>query len=236
MAGRKEYRVRESPRAGRVRLELSLREGLVVVVPEGFDRGRIPAILEEKDGWLERAQARLARRSAVGAACAEAALPDKIALQAIGAEFKVGFLPSRSAGIRIVEGDGRELILCGGATDAEAARAALRAWVVQKAKGVLPEWANVLARQRGFRFGRVSVKCQKTRWGSCSSRKTISLNCKLLFLPPEWVEYVMLHELCHTVHMNHSQEFWALLERHDPGYRSRDAALQTAWKRVPGWF
>jgi len=236
VADRKTYSVRESPRARRVRLELSLREGLVVVVPRGFDRARIPAILEEKEGWLARAQSRLARQGAFGAAGARAGVPDRIVLQAIDAELRVGFLPSRSAGIRIVEVDERELMVCGGTGETAAAQAALRAWVTQKAKGVLPQWLNALARQRGFRFGQAAVRCQKTRWGSCSCRKTISLNCKLLFLPREWVDYVMLHELCHTIHMNHSREFWNLLERHDPECKARDAALQSAWRRVPGWF
>jgi hypothetical protein len=69
---------------------------------------------------------------------------------------------------------------------------------------------------------------QKTRWASCSRHRTVSLNMKLLFLPPELVRYVFVHELCHTVHMNHSREFWRFLAVKEPRYKELDKQLRTA--------
>jgi len=90
--------------------------------------------------------------------------------------------------------------------------------------------------QRGFKFGRVLVKSQRTRWGSCSRRKTISLNLKLLFIPQDLAQYVLIHELCHTVHLNHSQKFWALLTRHEPDCKNKEKELRSAGRFVPAWI
>jgi predicted metal-dependent hydrolase len=70
-----------------------------------------------------------------------------------------------------------------------------------------------LAARHGYRYNRVTVRCQKTRWGSCSGQDNISLNLKLLTLPAELMDFVLLHELIHTRIRNHGPEFWAELER-----------------------
>ncbi|GHT20441.1 zinc protease [Bacteroidia bacterium] len=85
------------------------------------------------------------------------------------------------------------------------------------AKVSLPPRLADLARAHGFTFVSVKTRKSKTRWGSCSSKKAINLSYYLLLLPPHLIDYVMLHELCHTVHMNHSPAFWALLDQHSGG-------------------
>ena len=71
------------------------------------------------------------------------------------------------------------------------------------------------------RYERLSIRGQKTRWGSCSSRGTLSFNWKLMLAPPEILDYVIVHELCHLTHMNHSPAFWALVASVLPDYRER---------------
>jgi predicted metal-dependent hydrolase len=92
-----------------------------------------------------------------------------------------------------------------------------------------------IAGKNGFAIRDLMVKSQRTRWASCSSKKNLCLNTKLLFIPPDLVRYVITHELCHTVHMNHSAEFWRLVACHEPAYRVLDDALREAWKKVPAW-
>ena len=86
-----------------------------------------------------------------------------------------------------------------------------------------------------LRYRGVYIKRQKTRWASCSKHGAISLNAKLLFLPLEIVDYAMIHELCHVAVMNHSKEFWDLVMRHCPDFRSRDNRLREMWKVIPRW-
>ena len=80
------------------------------------------------------------------------------------------------------------------------------------------------------------MRCQRTRWGSCSRRGTISLNVCLLFQRPEVLRYLMIHELAHLKHMNHSARFWLEVSRHEPEWKKLDHDLLQGWRRVPSWI
>lgn len=83
----------------------------------------------------------------------------------------------------------------------------------KRAKEVLPPLLSQLAHTHGFMYSKTHIHNSHTRWGSCSSQKNISLSLYLVLLPQELVHYVLLHELCHTVEMNHGPRFWNLLDR-----------------------
>ncbi len=83
----------------------------------------------------------------------------------------------------------------------------------KEAKRVLPARLRELALQHGFNFNNCTIRETTSRWGSCNIKKNISLNLYLMCLPQHLIDYVLIHELCHTVEMNHSDRFWALVDR-----------------------
>ncbi len=82
-----------------------------------------------------------------------------------------------------------------------------------KARIILAARLNQLAKEHGFKFNKFFLRNQKTRWGTCSSKNNISLNINLIRLPHKLQDYVILHELVHTKHKNHSKKFWAHLDK-----------------------
>lgn len=87
------------------------------------------------------------------------------------------------------------------------------------AKQVIPDKVAYYARLLGVTYGRISIRRQKTRWGSCSREGNLNFNCLLMMVPPEVLDYVVVHELSHRLEMNHSARFWAQVEKVIPDYR-----------------
>lgn len=104
------------------------------------------------------------------------------------------------------------------------------------ARQVLPPRLAAHAASHALQYTRVQIRGQRTVWGSYSSSGTLSLNYKLLFLPPELVDYVLLHELAHTVFLDHSPAFWRQLEALQTGARALDDRLSRAGREVPPWL
>ena len=96
----------------------------------------------------------------------------------------------------------------------------------EQALTVIPPKVEALAQVLAVSYGRITIRKQRTRWGSCSSKGNLNFNCLLMLCPDDVVEYVIIHELCHRKHMNHSQEFWAMVERYCPDYKKRKAWLK----------
>ncbi len=230
------YTVRESRKAKHVSLRISILGSLEVIVPQGFDQGHIPAIVQCKQRWIERVTRRMEDRQALAGEPTSDTLPEKITLRAIAETWQVDYQPTQLPGVRVSEQANSCLTVFGNITNQDLCKAALQRWVARKAWIHLVPWLQMASRELELPFERSLVRKQKTRWGSCSSSKTISLNCKLLFLPQPLVQYVFIHELCHTIHLNHSPRFWALVGRYEPDYLELDANLKDARCYVPLWM
>ncbi len=111
----------------------------------------------------------------------------------------------------------------------------LQKWLIHKAKPLLIRKTWELAQEMGVSVGKITVKAQRGRWGSCTVNGNISLNCRLLLLPTRLLEHVILHELCHRIHMNHSPAFKALLDSVSPSSLEKDKDLHIAWQNLPTW-
>jgi len=230
------YTLRISLKAKRVRIQVSVEKGLVIVVPKRFSPSRVPALIEKNRQWIERALEKAKSiQGALGRASASQ-WPEQISLLALDETWTILFSRDETKPVLVREMPANATLLVHGSIeDAAACRNALKKWLTQRAKVTLVPWLRRVSEETGLRYSSVTIRQQKTRWGSCSSRGSISLNARLLFLPPELVNYVLVHELCHTRHLNHSARFWRLVESYLPDYRQSDRQLRfTSQEPGPG--
>lgn len=230
-----EYTVRESSRSKRAQLKMSCRDGLVVVIPRGFDHRRISGLLERNKQWIEKVARKIEQQKFFGPELHDG-VPERIVLRAIGEEWPVDYRATEAPWVAAVEQRGNRLLVYGNIENTHACKAALKRWLNRKMQTHLVPYLEQLARERGVTLRRILVKAQKTRWASCSRRGTICLNLKTLFINQDLIRYIFIHELCHTVHMNHSARFWALVQKNECDFKEKNAALRAAWRFVPTWL
>jgi predicted metal-dependent hydrolase len=222
--------VRESRRARRLTLRVLPPCTLELVVPRGTRAAEVAAFVHAHRRWIERARREVAARWPT----AHERLPMRIELCAIGRSWQVRYehRPDRPARLRRL-GDGLEVRTPD--ADRQGADELLRDWLRDEAHYHLTPWVLHEAERIGRRPTRVQVRLQRTRWGSCSSAGTLSLNAALLFLPAPVVRYLLVHELCHLISLNHSRRFWATVARYEPGYQALDRQLTAGWADIPLW-
>lgn len=91
--------------------------------------------------------------------------------------------------------------------------------IKKKARKILPERVEYWAKKIGVTYGRISIRLQSSRWGSCAQNGNLNFNCLLVLMPPEVLDCVVVHELCHRKYMNHSKDFYAEIDRVFPDYK-----------------
>jgi len=225
------WTVRVSGRARRLSVRVYPGGRVEVVVPPGASPAAVQKFIGTHRQWIQRRVQDLSTAAAV-----DESRPASIKLPAIGRHYAVEYehAGEDSASVRVA---GENMIVVSGPLHNDRATAALlRGWLAELAHQQLGAQLTKVAEECGFRYARAQVRRQRIRWGSCSASGTISLNVCLLFLRPQVVRYLLVHELCHTRHMNHSARFWALVESFEPDYRALDQELLRGWQSVPGWM
>ena len=213
--------VRVSARARRLSIRVYPDARVEVVVPPRARAREVERFVAAHRQWIDEKRA-LALRNRPAP---EAFPPESIELRATGERFRV----------QVGRGGASEGVLRVHGADPRALRRRLRTWLLSAARRRLEPRIRTLAAAAGVCYARVSIRRQRSRWGSCSVRGTISLNCCLLFQRPEVVDYLIVHELMHVKHMNHSARFWQAVEQHCAGWRALDRELLQGWRHVPRW-
>jgi predicted metal-dependent hydrolase len=219
------FAVRISPRARRLTARVHVGGRVEIVVPVGVNAHAVRDFVQRFTPWINRKVA--AMRSYVAPA---EPVPRLIEFAYTREQLAVEW---RRGVARRPEQQADRLVLQ--APDDASARGLLQAWLKVAAEQRLAPRLLQLADELNYSVARVTIRCQRTRWGSCSTRGTVSLNCSLVFLRPEVVRYLFIHELAHTKHMNHSANFWRLVEKLEPDYRQLDRELLAGWRTVPAW-
>jgi predicted metal-dependent hydrolase len=222
------WRVRVSPRARRMTIRVFAGGRVEIAVPRTARPGAIERFVGQHREWIARKIEELGAHPAP-----IAPVPERIDLAFSGESWLVEWL--EADGPLRLRTEGTTIRLSGSRSRIAEARGLLQEWLIDRARERLEPMLQAVARATGLGYERMQVRRQRTRWGSCSRRGTISLNCCLLFQPPAVVRYLLVHELCHTCQMNHSARFWRLVEQHEPDHRRLDRELVRGWRHVPAW-
>jgi predicted metal-dependent hydrolase len=199
------YSIRRSERARRVRVTVDAGGGVEVVLPRRAPAGAADAAVQELRPWIERRVAEVGRAQALVASRGDT-------VPYLGADLHVVREPGRTR----VHRRGFELLIPAG----EAGRPALERWYRRMAYDEVAPRLDRACAVAGVGYERLTIRGQRTRWASCSRSGTMSFNWRLLLAPEPVLEYVVWHEVCHLLVMDHSPKFWSLVAARCPDYRT----------------
>lgn len=225
------YQLRISKRAKYMRMQVTRQKGLEIIIPHGCARTEVDGFIEAQKSWIQKHNVQIYQKADA------AALITELQLRAVDEHYSIHYQKTDDTKVRLHQCAESELVIQGATDDCLACKGAIIQWLKRQAKQVLSTQLQQLSHETQLSYQSLSIRGQTTRWGSCSSQQNISLNFKLLFLPPSIMRYVLIHELCHTKHLNHSKVFWALVEKYDSQYREHKKLLSSQAERwLPGWL
>jgi predicted metal-dependent hydrolase len=223
------YRVRASSRARRLSLRMRESDAVEIVVPPFLVSVNPERVLREMEGWILRTMDRMERR------------PGSVPARPLGDRSVMTFMGKRVT-VRVGDTDrkritinleGDELwVLHPPGPNTDIGRA-LRRWCLAEAKTVIPRRVAELNTRWNLPCTSVVIRNQKTRWGSCSRKGTLSLNWRLVLLPSSVMDYLIFHELAHLKELNHSPRFWKVVATLCPDYREEERWLRKHGRSVP---
>lgn len=234
-----------SKRAKRIILKVKHTAELDFVIPRGlnFSKHDMLKILKDKASWIGKAFSKLQDRSKN--LCTPLVMPDKIVLPALNetwsirtenfAEINKDTFINIKAYIEPISAE-KQVIISKNTDDVSIICKALQLWLCKYSKDYLSKLTYKMADLHNYTINRVSVKSQRTKWGSCSSRGNINLNFRLILLDGKLIEYLILHELCHLKHMNHSILYKNFIQSLEPNSKYYEKELNVAWHMLPHWI
>ena len=222
-----QYQVRNSKKAKYPSLNYSPEKGLVVVIPDGLDLD-IEEFILIHESWVNK---QLLKNPIIK----EFVYPNDIYIPYLNRKYEIEYIHIPSKRIKL-ENKAFDRLTISGNIKEDSMKKLLDAWLMSLAKKYLPYALNQVSYQIGLSYSSCKIKKLKTMWGCCSSLKEISLSHKMMLLPNNLINYILIHELCHTVHMNHSKRFWALVERYDKNFKRHKNSLKNISELIPSCF
>jgi predicted metal-dependent hydrolase len=210
------YRLKQSHRIRGIRLEIRQDTGLTVIVPGRYNQGQVQDILQKKAAWILR---HLPIYKPIQMPLFSKELDHGEKVSYMGKKIELIILNNGNKTISAELKDHRIYINLTGRQDSVAR--VLEKWYRSQAELVFTQKADTYKVTMGLHYNKILIRGQKTRWGSCSPTGNLSLNWKLLFAPETVIDYVIIHELAHLKHMNHSKKFWDFVGNYCPDWKKQ---------------
>lgn len=227
------YVIKKHSRAKYVKLMVTHSRCLKITIPIRFNIKNLPKVLEEHKTWIVKQIEKTEPVSIIDE------LPSEIKFHSLNESWKIFYIACNNK-LKIIERPLKEIVILGNINNKinnkKIYKLKLINWIKNIARDYLITQLNKISKITQLPYQQVSVRNQETMWGSCTSKKNISLNYKLVFLPEYLVNYVLIHELCHTVFLNHSKKFWNLVAQFDPAWQAHRKELHLSHHLIPGWI
>jgi predicted metal-dependent hydrolase len=210
------YTLKRSARARCARLEIRQATGLTIVIPKYYDTNDISDLMQKKKRWILNNLTRYCQKRppVIGKE-----LKSGDSIPYLGQELKLVLRQNQeSADSAVLEGNNL-IIRLGNNTNG--LDLVLEHWYRLQAAQLIKEKADELSARFGLAYNKLTIRGQRSRWGSCSHKSNLSFNWKLMMTPEPVIDYVVTHELLHIKEMNHTRRFWQLVSEHCPQWRER---------------
>lgn len=214
------YQLIHSSRAKRLSIKFSSVGELSVVVPHGKQASLAHSFLQKKSSWVEKHIRHHTAKPSIYVR------PASLDLKMLKEKWVVQYKEGADSRIEYNELSNYCLLITGEISSDKQVNKVIGLFLKKKADALFFSMISELAKQYNFQYNGITLRGQKGRWGSCSSQKRLNINYKLLLMPEAVTRYVFIHELCHTIEMNHSAKFWQLVEKIVPEYRQHQQYLK----------
>ena len=222
-----------SDRARYIRLQINDKAELSVTIPRHASQQEVLDFLTMQRQWIRRTLSKI-RTSTRVKKSAEPFLTTSLHLGFFNTVFAIRYEWQDVCWCAAkMDLQNPTITFSGNVLDVKLLHETLGRFLINTAEQHFPAMLDELSAKTGIEYKKYSCRLQYGRWGSCTTRGHISLNAQLLFFPPELVEYVMIHELCHLRHMNHSPAFHAEVAQHLPDWEVRRHVLQERGRKLP---
>ncbi len=215
------YTVKRSNRARYIRLEIKPGSGLTAVMPRFYNADLLPSFLQSKQSWIISKLAKYGGRMSTDSK-SKPIITDSIPY--LGNNMRI-IRQSNNGNIENIRIEHNNLII-NSQLDNSMLNKALENWYRMQAEKIIGEKAYLASNKLNLNFNRITIRGQNTLWASCSRKKNLSFNWKLLMMPEPVIDYVVIHELMHLVEMNHSKRFWNLVADNCPDWKKHRKTMK----------
>ena len=210
------YTLKRSARARCARLEIRQATGLTIVIPKSYNITQISDLIQKKKRWILN---NLTRYCQTRPPTTGKELKSGDCIPYLGRELKLVTQQNQENDNSAVQERNKLIISLGNKNNGLGL--VLEQWYRMQAAHLIKEKADKLSAQFGLAYNQLTIRGQKSRWGSCSRKGNLSFNWKLMMTPEPVIDYVIIHELLHLKEMNHTRKFWELVSKHCPRWRER---------------
>lgn len=197
--------IRRSVKSKLIRLQISNAKGLELILPVRHRKIDLTEFINSKKNWIKKHSHRLKNKKEKYFYLGKSVnIFEQMDLFSVGYKFNF---------------NGNELFISCPSNSSGKKNELFDVWIRKKAEEYIPQRVAFLAQKHGFQYNKVTVRDAQTRWGSCSSKKRLSFSSKLMYFNYKVIDYVIIHELCHLIHLNHSKYFWGLVEEKMPMFK-----------------